>query len=58
LWLFVRGSADTLPWAARHTHVAYVGDVTHARLKLYIFVDLPTLRFKETELLTRDVIVE
>jgi hypothetical protein len=31
---------------------------TRARLKLYISVDLPTLRFKETELLTRDVIVE
>jgi hypothetical protein len=31
---------------------------THARLKLYVSVDLPTLRFKEAELLTRDVIVE
>jgi hypothetical protein len=31
---------------------------SHARLKLYISVDLPTLRFKETELLTREVIVE
>ncbi|WP_442579332.1 PIN domain-containing protein [Mesorhizobium sp. ASY16-5R] len=31
---------------------------THARLKLYISIDLSTLRFKETELLTRDVIVE
>lgn len=31
---------------------------TRARLKLYVSIDLRTLRFMETELLTRDVIVE
>jgi hypothetical protein len=31
---------------------------THARLKIYVSIDLRTLRFMETELLTRDVIVE
>jgi hypothetical protein len=31
---------------------------THARLKLYVSVELSTQRFKENELLTRDVIVE
>ncbi|MEJ6784914.1 PIN domain-containing protein [Aminobacter sp. Piv2-1] len=31
---------------------------THARLKIYVSIDLRTLRFKETELLTRDIIVE
>lgn len=31
---------------------------THARLKLYVSIDLRTLRFMETELLTHDVIVE
>ncbi|MBS7701576.1 MULTISPECIES: PIN domain-containing protein [unclassified Chelatococcus] len=31
---------------------------THALLKIYVSIDLPSLRFSETELLTRDVIVE
>lgn len=31
---------------------------THARLKIYVSIDLRTLRFMETELLTRDVLVE
>ena len=31
---------------------------THARLKLYVSIDLRSLRFMETELLTHDVIVE
>jgi hypothetical protein len=31
---------------------------THARLKIYVSIDLRTLRFIETELLTRDAIVE
>jgi hypothetical protein len=31
---------------------------THARLQIYVSIDLRTLRFMETELLTRDVIVE
>ena len=31
---------------------------THARLKVYVSIDLRTLRFMETELLTRDLIVE
>jgi hypothetical protein len=31
---------------------------THARLKIYVSIDLRTLRSMETELLTRDVIVE
>lgn len=30
----------------------------HVRLKLYVSVDIATMRFKETELLTRDVLVE
>ena len=31
---------------------------THARLKIYVSIDLRTSRFMESELLTRDVIVE
>ena len=31
---------------------------THARLKIYVSIDLGTLRFTESELLTRDVMVE
>jgi hypothetical protein len=30
---------------------------TQAQLKFYVSIDLSTLRFKETELLTRDIIV-
>ena len=31
---------------------------THARLKIYVSIDLSSLCFSETELLTRDIIVE